>query len=145
MIDLGPKQTKRPSICLFVVDKRLVVVRNPSQVDCHSSARLLQWTSLQFFVWSTIQILTKGQCKQHHTNISLFKFLSHFCLVSKLIFYSRGHILFTLSLEIRNLIIIYSVPFSLYQISSTSRRNRQVYQCRPCYITKRRKKCFTLF
>lgn len=29
MIDLGPKQTKRPSICLFVVDKRLVVVEIP--------------------------------------------------------------------------------------------------------------------
>lgn len=49
MIDLGPKQTKRPSICLFVVDKRLVVVRNPSQVDCHWSARLLQYGPVSSF------------------------------------------------------------------------------------------------
>lgn len=106
MIDLGPKQTKRPSICLFVVDKRLVVVRNPSQVDCHSSAWLLQWTSLQFSSGQQFIFWRRANAN----NIIPIKVCLNsyhiFCLVSKLIFYNRGHILFTLSLEIKNLIHI---------------------------------------
>lgn len=97
------------------------------------------------FVWSTIHILMKGQCKQHHTDISLFKFLSNFCLVSKLIFYSRGHILFTLSLEIWNT-CIYSVPFSLYDKSAVSEAGIDCISVDTLYYTKWKKNLwFTLF
>lgn len=138
MIDLGPKQTKRPSICLFVVDKRLVVVRNPSQVDCHSSARLLQWTSLQFSSGQQFIFWRRANANNIIPIKVCLNSYNIFCLVSKLIFYSRGHILFTLSLEIQNLIYILCLFHSIKSAVPVE-GIRQVYQCRLYHLSKRKK------